>query len=277
MTKMSYPSDIDPQLMDTQRAFDSVAADYDGPQGNNALIQRMRGEMWRTLTSVFPGGARLLDLGCGTGIDAVYLAKRGYEIVAIDWSPQMVARTCARVKEANLSHRVTAEVLGIHELAWLSGERFDGIYSDLGPLNCVSDLSAVAQSCAAVLKPQGKLVASVIGRVCPWEFAYYVAHGDWQRARVRGAREIVPVSLNRHTVWTRYYAPREFYRSFAREFELTHYHALSLFLPPPYLIRVYERGRALSTLLGWLDDHLDGLPPLRDAGDHFLMVLTRRD
>ena len=27
------------QLLDTQRAFDSVAADYDGPKGNNALIQ----------------------------------------------------------------------------------------------------------------------------------------------------------------------------------------------------------------------------------------------
>jgi hypothetical protein len=141
----------------------------------------------------------------------------------------------------------------------------------------VPDLSAVAQSCAALLKPHGKLVASVIGRVCPWEFAYYVVRGDWQRARVRGAREIVPVSLNRHTVWTRYYAPREFYRSFAGEFELTHYRALGLFLPPPYLVRVYERGRALSALLGWLDDHFDGLPLLHDAGDHFLMVLTKHD
>jgi SAM-dependent methyltransferase len=189
----------------------------------------------------------------------------------------MMARTCARVKEANLSHRVTAEVLGMHELARLSGERFDGIYSDLGPLNCVPDLSAVAQSCAALLKPRGKLVASVIGRVCPWEFAYYVVRGDWQRARVRSAREIVPVSLNRHTVWTRYYTPREFYRAFGGEFELTHYRALGLFLPPPYLIRVYERGRALSALLGWLDDHFDGLPILRNAGDHFLTVLTKRD
>ena len=30
------------QLLDTKRAFDSVAADYDGPTGNNALIQAMR-------------------------------------------------------------------------------------------------------------------------------------------------------------------------------------------------------------------------------------------
>ena len=34
-----------PQLRDTQDAFDSVAADYDGPRGNNILIQEMRTEI----------------------------------------------------------------------------------------------------------------------------------------------------------------------------------------------------------------------------------------
>jgi hypothetical protein len=43
-----------PQLRDTQQAFDSVAADYDGPRGNNPLIQDMRNEMWRCLDATFP-------------------------------------------------------------------------------------------------------------------------------------------------------------------------------------------------------------------------------
>src|SRR6476469_8900798 len=69
---------VETQLLDTQRAFDSVAADYDGPKGNNALIQRMRETVWQTLTDAVPSGTRLLDLGCGTGIDAIELARRGY-------------------------------------------------------------------------------------------------------------------------------------------------------------------------------------------------------
>jgi ubiquinone/menaquinone biosynthesis C-methylase UbiE len=270
-------SNIAPQLQDTRRAFDSVAADYDGPVGNNELIQRMRGEMWRTLGSIMPPGARLLDVGCGTGIDAVYLAMRGYEIVATDWSPDMVERARRRTAEVGLSHRVTVELIGAHELVRLSGQVFDGIYSDLGPLNCVPDLEAVSRAGAALLKSRGKLVVSAMGRICPWELAYYAVRGDWVRARLRGVREVVRVNLNRHTVWMRYYAPREFYRAFAREFELTCYRALGLFLPPPYLVRWYERGRALFAPLGWLDDHLGDWPLLRDGGDHFLMVLTRRD
>ncbi|HYV56323.1 MAG TPA: class I SAM-dependent methyltransferase [Candidatus Nitrosopolaris sp.] len=267
---------IDPRLLDTRHAFDSVADVYDGPRGNNALIQRMRHEVWRVLGDVFPAGARLLDLGCGTGIDAVHLAASGYEILATDWSPAMVARTCGRAAEAGVGDRIRAEVLGAHELQQLAGAEFDGIYSNLGPLNCALDLPDVARWCASALKPRGRMVVSVIGRVCPWEFVYYAVRRDLARARLRGLRDTVPVTLNRHTVWTSYYTPREFYRAFAREFELTRYGALALFLPPPYLIGIYERLGPLGTLLGWLDDRLGTLPLLRDAGDHFLMVMTRR-
>ena len=277
MNAIKYSSSIDSQLQDTRRAFDSVAADYDGPQGNNALIQRMRDAMCRTLGRLFLPGSRLLDLGCGTGIDAVYLAARGYEIVAADWSPQMVEHTRTRAAKAGLLGRVQVEAIGIHELGQLRGRVFDGIYSDLGPLNCVPDLRVASRACSALLKPGGRLVASVIGRVCPWELAYYTLRGDWSRARLRRASQAVPVNLNHHRVWTRYYSPREFYRAFANEFELDGYRSLGLFLPPPYLIRWYERAHALFSPLAWLDDRLGFWPLLRDSGDHFLMVLTRRD
>ncbi len=274
--RMDESASVEAQLADTQRAFDSVAAEYDGPLGNNELIQRMRAQMWRTLTQLFPRGARLLDIGCGTGLDAVYLAERGYRVVATDWSPQMVERTRARVQDDGLSEAVALRVVGMQDLLQLREQPFDGLYSDLGPLNCAPDLSTVAQACAQLLKPRGHLVCSVIGRVCPWESGYYLLHGDVRRARLRSRRGSVPVGLNRHTVWTRYYSPREFYHAFAAEFDLTHYRGLGLFLPPPYLLRGYRRLRGLYAGLGWLDDHLGSWPILRDAGDHFLMVLTKR-
>src|SRR3569832_758057 len=64
------------RLRDTRDAFDSVAADYDGDRGNNLLIQQMRDEMWRWLDATFPPRARLIDIGCGTGLDAVRMAQQ---------------------------------------------------------------------------------------------------------------------------------------------------------------------------------------------------------
>src|SRR5580658_4186973 len=92
-------------LNDTREAFDSVAADYDGPRGNNPSIQDMRQEMWRWLDATFAPGSRLLDLGCGTGLDAVRMAQRGHDVTATDWSPQMVQRTRERAERERAADR----------------------------------------------------------------------------------------------------------------------------------------------------------------------------
>jgi ubiquinone/menaquinone biosynthesis C-methylase UbiE len=270
-------SDPSAQLRDTQDAFDSVAADYDGPRGNNRLIQDMRHEMWRWLDNTFPANGRLLDLGCGTGLDAVHLARLGHHVTASDWSPLMVARTAERARQESMSERVRAVAVGAHELQRLEGDgEFDGAYSNLGPLNCVPDLGDVARACARLLKPRGVLVFTVVGRVCPWEMIHYARQRRWARVRVRFARNVVPVGMNKHTIWTRYYAPREFYRSFQRGFILEHYRGLCLFAPPPYLTSVREKYPRTYDRLWRLDRRMAGWPLLRSIGDHFLMVMRKR-
>ncbi|WNL44365.1 class I SAM-dependent methyltransferase [Dyella sp. BiH032] len=276
---LALPVDDDARLLDTQRAFDSVAADYDGPRGNNELIQRMRLTLWETVQRLFPAGSQLMDLGCGTGLDAAEFARRGFRVLATDWSPRMVERTRERAAAGGLESMLDARHLGVQELAKLDASfdgAFDGMYSNFGPLNCALDLPAVAAQCARLVRPGGMLVFSVIGRICPWEVVHYVRRGRFRRAMVRAARGATPVGMNRHTIWTRYYLPREFYRAFADGFALESYRALSLFMPPPYLVERYRRRPDGYERLGRLDDRFGALPLLRDMGDHFLIVLRRR-
>jgi SAM-dependent methyltransferase len=266
-----------PDLGATQDAFDSVAADYDGPRGNNALIQNMRREMWHWLDATFAPRSRLLDIGCGTGLDAIRLAQRGHHVTATDWSSQMVLRTRDRAAGQFLTDRVQAIPLGAHELHRQDAEcAYDGAYSNLGPLNCVPDLGCVAHECARLLRPGGALVFTVIGRVCPWEIAHYLRRRRWARVKVRFARGFVPVGMNGHTIWTRYYAPREFYRAFERHFTLVRYRGLCVFAPPPYLTWIRERHPGAYERLWRLDRQVSGWPLLRAMGDHFLMVMRKR-
>jgi SAM-dependent methyltransferase len=237
----------------------------------------MRTEMWRWLDMTFAPGSRLLDLGCGTGLDAVRMATLGHQVTALDWSPEMVRRTAARAAHAQLSARVQALAVGAHELERLEAAgSYDGAYSNLGPLNCVPDLAAVAAQCARLLKSGGALVFTVIGRVCPWELAHYARRRRWARIGVRYARGAVPVGMNGETIWTRYYAPREFYRPFRQQFALTHFRGLCVFAPPPYLTWVREHHPRMHQRLWRLDRRVCGWPLLRSLGDHFLIVMQKR-
>jgi ubiquinone/menaquinone biosynthesis C-methylase UbiE len=271
------PPELQTQLRDTQAAFDSVAADYDGPRGNNDAIQDMRAEMWRWLDATFAPGSQLIDLGCGTGLDAVRMAGLGHRVTATDWSSQMVERTRDRAERAGLAERVRALPVGAHELQRLGGRQtFDGAYSNLGPLNCVPDLGAVSRECARLLQPGGALVFTVIGRVCPWEIAHYAMRRRWDRVALRFARHVVPVGMNKRTIWTRYFTPGEFYKDFEADFTLEHVRGLCVFVPPPYLTWVQQRHPRWHERLWRWDRRMAGWPGMRAMGDHFLIVMRKR-
>ena len=276
---------LDRQLLDTADAFDSVAHTYDGPQGNNLLIQRMRDITWARIEALLPAGAAsLIDIGCGTGIDAQHFAALGHRVLATDWSPAMVERATARglaLAAAGAAGHLRAERVGAHELQLLhpGNDRFDLAYSNFGPLNCVPDLGHTAEQLAALVRPGGYAVFTVIGRWCPWEVAHYARQRRWARARVRFLRQTTPVGMNGHTIWTRYHTPRQFVREWVaarHEWELVSYEGLSTFVPPPYLTAIADQRQTLFDRLVRLDQRTAAWPVFRNAGDHFLVVLRRR-
>jgi SAM-dependent methyltransferase len=264
-------------LAETRRAFDGVASTYREANDGNPLIAKMRRRTIDAVASAVPPGARLLDLGCGPGPDAEHLGRLGYEVVAIDWSKEMAEEASRRIETSGLGSRVRVLNLGIHELDRLESGAFDGAYSDLGPLNCVPDLSAAARSIATRLKPKGIFAASIIGRICPWELALYGIRRDWKRLGIRFSREFVPVPFYGRRVWTRYYAPAEVEGAFrSAGFERLSLRALGLLLPPPYLEGFAARHPGILGALESLEDAVASWPGFRRMGDHFLIVMRKR-
>lgn len=263
-------------LVDTSRAFDRVAPTYGRDNSTNPIICAMRDRTLARVTASVHPGSTLLDLGCGPGLDAVRLARLGYLISAVDSSRGMVQHARERIAREGLTARVQLRTLGIHQLEQLEDERFDGAFSNFGPLNCVPDLGAAALTLASRLRPGGAFVASVIGRVCPWEIARYAVTGDWRRIAMRFARDFVPVPLEGRTVWTRYYLPSEFIAVFRQAgFRLRSLEALGLCMPPPYLQGVHHRHPGLMRGLERLERRVAGWPGLRHCGDHFLVSMVR--
>src|SRR5690348_686729 len=67
-----------------------------------------------------------LELGCGTGVNAVWLAQRGFDVTALDIGPWAVERARGRAAAAGASVRfVTADVLAAPDVGGPFGFFFD--------------------------------------------------------------------------------------------------------------------------------------------------------
>jgi SAM-dependent methyltransferase len=170
--------------------FDSMAADYDQAFTDTLIGARMRQAVWRRLDAAFCPGAHVLELNCGTGEDAVYLARRGVHVLATDISSAMLAAARAKVERAGLHELVQVEQLDITRLAeHAAGPRhFDGALSNFGGLNCVADLAAAARGLAAHLRPGAPALLCVMGPLVPWEWAWYL----WRRQPRKAFRRLRP-------------------------------------------------------------------------------------
>src|SRR5580704_6087301 len=107
-------------------AFDRIASRYDELWTRSPVGRLQRKAVWRRLDSLFEGADVLLDLGCGTGEDALHFMRDGISVRAIDASSEMVRIARRR--------GVDASVLGIEEINRVQGD-FDGVISNFGAFN----------------------------------------------------------------------------------------------------------------------------------------------
>jgi SAM-dependent methyltransferase len=262
--------------LDTACAFDAVAHDYHVTNRANPILEHMRAQAIAALRRHVPAGSSVLDLGCGPGTDHASMLGAGYRVTAIDASPEMVRQARQRAASSDAPGRPTIHWRRIEDVAAFGRGVFDAAFSNFGPLNCVGNLADAVRQVRHVVRPSGVLVASVIGRVCPWEIALYLARGDVRRATVRFRSGPVGVPLASGTVWTQYMTPASFIRV-CRDagFRLRARRALCVVAPPPYLQAFAgRRPRVVRRLLA-LDDLVGGWPLVRHVGDHFLVVLER--
>ena len=71
-------------------AFDTAAAGYDQTFTGTRLGRWLRARVQEHLARCFAAGDRVLELGCGTGEDALWLAARGIDVTALDASRRML-------------------------------------------------------------------------------------------------------------------------------------------------------------------------------------------
>lgn len=105
-------------------------------------------------------GRRLLEVGCGIGIDTVSLARRGYQVTAVDLTESAIeiARKRAVVEGLEIDYRTgDGESLDFDEAT------FDVVYS-FGVIHHTPDMEKAVREIHRVLKPGGRAYVMVYAR-----------------------------------------------------------------------------------------------------------------
>ena len=257
--------------------FDAVAARYDETFTLSKIGQVQRSAVWHELAKAFRAGDRTLEIGCGTGVDACFLAKRGVKVVACDPSSQMIDMAARRVQQSGLQGFVYPRQVSAENLASLwSSEKFDGAFSNFGALNCVNDLRKLAIDLAGLLKPGATAVLCWMGPHCLWEMIWYTAQGKRDRAFRRFRQEgILARIADEAFVHVRYPSVRSLVRAFAPEFRMKAVRGIGVAVPPSYLEPWARRHSQLLRVCEQFDSWMGSCPGIRSLGDHVLVRIER--
>jgi len=268
-------STLQPQVF--AAPFDAIAATYDETFTRSGVGCAQRAAVWRELSKAFKPGDRVLEIGCGTGVDACYLAERGVDVLAFDPSAQMIEITSRRVGQKGLQALVNTRVLSAEEISSLpTTEPFDGVFSNFGALNCVEELAPVARNLARLLKPGASALLCWMGPYCIWEIGRYLSQANASTAFRRIHREGIRARIGDGAfVHVQYPSVKFLVRTFAPEFQLKLVRGIGVTVPPSYMEPWARRHPQTLRFCDQLDSWLGRFPGIRMLGDHVLVQLQR--
>ncbi len=165
-------TDADHWLAQNRDDWNERAEHWDAISEVNAVAPDRGADLDRTWTALgLRPGARLLDAGCGSGQFALAFAARGARVAAVDLSPAMIERA-----RAHAAARGLAVDWRLGDLSRLVDPLavYDAIHARVS-LQFVPDVPAALREFRRILRPGGRLFASVPGALSP------IYRNSWRR------------------------------------------------------------------------------------------------
>ncbi len=151
-------------------AFDSASEEYDFTISHNYINTWIRKRSISELLRFVKPSDTLVEIGCGTGAEAVEVSRHVSRIIATDISEKMMEILRRKIQARNLVGRIIPLQIRAADIRKASdvigGDVIDTAYSFNGALNCEPDLDQFVEGLSRVLAPRGFFVCSVRNSFC---------------------------------------------------------------------------------------------------------------
>lgn len=257
-------------------SFDIAASTYDKTFTHSVIGKLQRNLVYEHLSKILIESKpkTILEINCGTGEDAIWLAKQNFKVTATDISNEMITVAKNKTSMDNLSF-LQADINSLSEK--FTTKKFDLIFSNFGGLNCLSTAESEQffKNAAELLTEKGKMVLVIMPKNTLWEQFYFLLKGNFKNI-FRRKKEFVMANLEGEGVKTFYFNPKEITHLVSGIFQPTQLKPIGFFIPPSYLEPFFSQRPKWISGLHSLENSVKKLSFLSKYADHYLIELQKK-
>lgn len=254
-----------------------MAKKYDAEFTNTLLGRMLREQVWKIVLKHFKPGNHILEINCGTGEDAIWMAKQGYFVTATDASSEMIKIAKEKLSEQDIEikRRVSFQQKSFFEISSVKVlNEFDGVLSNFGGINTTNEWEKLSDNLLQITKPGSKIILVPMGKWCFWEMFWFSIRFDFKKAFRRfNQPAIYKTESGEMKIW--YPTASDLNMSFVKSFDFVSLQGLGIFLPPSYLGKWVEKFSGFFRIMQKLDLIISKLGS--SVGDHFILVMKKRE
>jgi len=257
-----------------EASFDKAARHYDATFTHSEIGQLQRNLVYKQLSKQIHSVQNILEINCGTGEDAIWLAQQNFKITATDISQKMIDVAKSKANFDNLNFQ-TADINSI--ATTFENEKFDLVFSNFGGLNCLSksELEKFFQNVPSILSEKGKLALVIMPKNTLWEQFYFLAKAQFSSV-FRRKKEIALANVDGENVPTYYYNPKDIVNLSVENFVLVDQKPIGFFVPPSYLEPFFKNKKGILLFLNRLEKGVSSWSFLSKYADHYIITLQKR-
>ena len=255
-------------------SFDREASKYDSNFTKSSIGKAQRDMVHCHIKKYLNQPLNILEINCGTGVDAIWLAQQEHTIIATDISEKMILEASNKINLKNLTF-MQLDLLNVHDK--FKETKFDFLLSNFGGLNCLAknELTLFLKNIHSILNKEARLALVIMPKNTLWEQLYFLFKRNLKEAFRRKKKSTIANVANEF-ITTYYYNPKDIISLSQKNFKIIECKPIGFFVPPSYLEPFVKKNMIVFRILKKLELISKNLYFLSKYADHYLIVLEKK-